>query len=133
MSKTYLATITFLTEDPGAHPEHPIYYPPGMNSPRPPGIWGGGNEGFPTPPMAPGGPPPHPAHPIPPNIWPDPLPPNGGGEPPDGEKPPSGELPQVLDWHTVWTEEYGWALIGVQQTGVAPSAVGGTLSGGRRK
>lgn len=52
--------------DPSAHPEHPIVLP------EPPlGIWGGGNEPFPTPPIyiqiPPGiieGPPPRPAHPI---------------------------------------------------------------------
>jgi hypothetical protein len=58
----------------------------GSGGGQPPGIWGGGNEGFPTHPIAPGGPPPgiwpspgHPAHPIapggqPPGFW--------GGKPP---------------------------------------------------
>lgn len=46
----------------GARPEHPIYYPPGIWGPtdprpgwglpgQPPGIWGGGNQPFPTPPI----------------------------------------------------------------------------------
>src|SRR4030095_10963989 len=44
------------------NPAHPIYHPPGVNVPvfpthpivpggLPPGIWGGGGEGFPTPPI----------------------------------------------------------------------------------
>jgi hypothetical protein len=54
---------------------------------QPPGIWGGGNEGFPTHPIAPGGPPPgiwpspgHPSHPIAPGGRP-PFPSQGPGFP----------------------------------------------------
>jgi hypothetical protein len=94
-------------------PAHPIA--PGG---RPPGIWGGGNEPFPTPPIviippdkpgdppiviwpgpgypahpiAPGGPPPHVEHPIPPMIWPQPP----GGGPPIGIDPGHPEHPIVL-------------------------------------
>lgn len=73
-------------------------------------------------PIAPGGEPPHVAHPIapggkPPSVWPSPghpahpivIPPDG---PPPGEQPPTGPLGK-LEWQTVWTEEYGWAVVGV--------------------
>jgi hypothetical protein len=60
----------------------------------PPGIWGGGNEGFPTHPIAPGGPPPgiwpgpgYPSHPIAPGGGPShPIvipPPTQPGQPPE--------------------------------------------------
>lgn len=109
----YLAVVTPLQNNgllvmpvnTAAHPEHPIVLPPANGGAHP------------EHPIAPGGNP-HPEHPIPPTIWPTPP----VGTPPDGEKPPTGELPQVLTWHTVWTEEYGWALVGVASTGVAPSA-----------
>lgn len=68
MPSRFLAWITPV--DTGAHPEHPIVIPPGT----PPGIWGGGNEPFPTPPIwieippgVGGGDPPKPSHPI---WWP---------------------------------------------------------------
>jgi hypothetical protein len=56
------------------HPTHPIYYPPG--------IWGGGNEGFPTPPIV---------IPEPPT---EPLP-----EPPKDR------------WHWHYDENLGWVLV----------------------
>ena len=57
--------------DSGAHPEHPIVYPPQQ---PPLGIWGGANEPFPTPPIVLPKPPSgdHVELPIyyPPVIWP---------------------------------------------------------------
>jgi hypothetical protein len=75
----------------------------------PPGIWGGGNVPMPTPPIAPGGPPPWVSHPIPPVVWPNPPgqgpgnPPGfWGGTPPNyidiggpGQQPPSGSPPGI--------------------------------------
>ena len=92
----------------GAHPEHPIA--PGG---PPLGIWGP-TDPRPTPPihMPPGSN-------QPPTIWgptdprPTPpivIPPDG---PPPGEQPPTGPV-GALEWHTVWTEQYGWAMVGVQ-------------------
>lgn len=57
-----------------AYPAHPIYIPGTPTHPiyYPPGIWGGGNEPFPTPPIViPPGSPGVPTHPIyyPPGIW----------------------------------------------------------------
>lgn len=81
----------------------------------------------------------HPAHPIPPNIWPDPIPkppgsppgfwgplpgfptppiqfPPGwvGGVPPGGggggDKPPQGPL---FDWKIAWSPDTGWIVVGV--------------------
>lgn len=81
----------------------PIYPPPdGGEEGRPPGIWGGSNEGFPTHPgplpptgIWPGG---HPEHPIvlPPTPPDFPNPPSGGIKPP----PPEG------GWG--FSPEYGW-------------------------
>lgn len=104
MSDAKLAWIKFVDVDAGAHPEHPIVIPPPGS---PPGIWGGGNQPFPTPPIVipepPGGgpplviwggpfDPPRPAHPI---VIP--LPPiDAGAHPehpivlPDPEQPPLG-------------------------------------------
>jgi hypothetical protein len=93
MPQTYLVVVEPIT--PGYPPPSvmpPIYYPPS----QPPGIWGGGNQPWPTPPIAPGGPPPgvwpqppgggHPAHPIAPGGHPShPIAPGGpgvGGQPP---------------------------------------------------
>lgn len=57
---------------------------------KPPGIWGGGNEPFPTPPIAnvPGAP----GYRPPVGIWPGPGDPDfpGGGKPPDIGPPPGG-------------------------------------------
>jgi hypothetical protein len=66
--------------DLGAHPEHPIAYPPLVWPP------------LPTHPIAPGGPPPHPAHPIhlPPGIW-------GGGNVPMPSPPIYIPVPQPPD------------------------------------
>lgn len=78
---------------------------------QPPGIWGGGNEGFPTPPIPiyPGG------TPNPPGIWGpnDPRPgwglPGGGGGPPT-ELPENPEEPKPPPpgggWG--WSPDYGW-------------------------
>jgi hypothetical protein len=72
--------------DMGAHPEHPIYYPvPIPPDVVPPGIWGGANEPFPTPPIyIPVQPPGHiwgganEPFPTPPIYIPVPRPPDGG-------------------------------------------------------
>jgi hypothetical protein len=99
--------------------------PPGGS---PPGIWGGGNEGFPTHPIAPGGPPPgiwpspgHPAHPIapggqPPGIW-------GGGNVPMPTPPiyfPPNSPPvdpptdtSRVEWKSGWTQDQGWVTVGI--------------------
>lgn len=107
---------------PGAHPEHPIVYPPEIWGPtdprpgyglpgRPPGTWGGAGEPFPTPPIV--IPPTQPGQP-PLVIWgpgdPRPTPPielPGGGNPPEG-----GEPVRLVEWHTAWTEETGWIVVG---------------------
>jgi hypothetical protein len=73
---------------PPVHPSHPIIIPPDAISPGvpshpiyiPPGIWGGGNEGFPTHPIAPGG--------APPGYW-------GGSAPWPGYATPPIYLPEV--------------------------------------
>lgn len=56
--------------------------PPGWGGGKPPGIWGGGNEGFPTPPIV------TPKPPIEP-------PPDGGDKPP----PEAGGWGYVADWN----------------------------------
>jgi hypothetical protein len=118
-------------------PAHPIVIPP---EDLPPGIWGGGNEPFPTPPIVipqpPGGGPPigiwpnpgHPAHPI---VIPLPpidakpehpivLPPPDSGLPVfpshpiviPPETPPDRE--PLIEWHAVWAgEDKGWVVVGV--------------------
>jgi hypothetical protein len=118
-------------------PAHPIVIPP---EEQPPGIWGGGNEPFPTPPIVipqpPGGGPPvgiwpnpgHPAHPI---VIPLPpidakpehpivLPPPDSGLPVfpshpiviPPETPPDRE--PLIEWHAVYAgEENGWVVVGV--------------------
>jgi hypothetical protein len=125
----FLAMITPLASS-DAHPEHPIA--PGG---PPPGIWP--SPGHPAHPIAPGGPPPgiwpspgYPAHPIviPPTkpdepplvIW------GGGNEPfptppielppDDGTAPPvGGDRVHIMEWHTAWTEQTGWMVVGVPQ------------------
>lgn len=80
----------------------------------PPGIWP--SPGYPAHPIAPGGPPPGiwpspgtPTHPI---YWPS-VPTHPIVLPPAGENPPEGSIPPVVEWHTLWTEQYGWVLVGV--------------------
>jgi len=116
----FLALITVLT-DPGGgapplgiwgptdpRPTPPIHMPPGA------GGGGGGDLGIwgPTDPR-----------PTPPIAWPplgmwgpnDPRPTNPIVIPPEappGEQPPTGPLGK-MSWHTVWTEDHGWAVIGV--------------------
>jgi hypothetical protein len=101
-------------------PTHPIA--PGG---PPPGIWGPPGP-WPTPPIAPGGPPPHPEHPIPPTVWPNPpaLPPLGIWGPTDPRPtppifipmPPAGGAPiepgTIVEWHTAWSPQTGWVVIG---------------------
>jgi hypothetical protein len=115
----FLAMITPLTapESPG-FPSHPIYFPPGV----------------PTHPIAPGGPPPHVTHPIPPTIWPDPLPPPAVALPPWWPGAPAHPIPPIVvhpgpiippgtsppttpvfEWHTGWSESTGWVVVGVPQ------------------
>jgi hypothetical protein len=101
------------------YPAHPIA--PGG---PPPGIWP--SPGVPTHPIAPGGPPPGiwpspgvPTHPIapggqPPGIW------GGGNEPfptppifiPPG-LPPVEQPEGPIDWHTAWSPNTGWIVVGV--------------------
>jgi hypothetical protein len=59
-------------------PTHPIA--PGG---KPPGIWGGGNEPFPTPPIF------------------------------IGPEVPAPEPPPVVEWHSAWSSESGWMTVGV--------------------
>jgi len=122
----FLALITVLSDGGGGspplgmwgptdpRPTNPISGPVFPGSSPPPGGGGGGpplgmwgpNDPRPTNPIS--GPvfPPagglHPEHPI--VIVPDP--------PPDAGEPPTGPIGAV-EWHTVWTEETGWAVIGV--------------------
>jgi hypothetical protein len=92
----------------GGVPTHPIVLPPGT----PPGV--------PAHPIAnpPGTGPSHPI--VPPGGYPHPehpivIPP--GATPPD--PPPTGPL-GALAWSTIWTEQTGWAVIGVP-TGPHPT------------
>lgn len=102
MDKPYLAVVTPLANggtltmpvNTTAHPEHPIFYPPGQKPPTDahpehPIYW---------PPVDA-----HPEHPI--VIPPD-------SEPPAGTDPPTGPLGKI-EWHTVWSEENGWMVVGV--------------------
>ena len=92
------------------HPAHPIVTPPptgGQPPSNPPGIWGGGNEPFPTPPIVI---PPIPKPPVdPPVIWPGPGPlPN-----PDHpiNKPPS-PAPPGYDWYLEYLPlRGGWVWV----------------------
>lgn len=72
-------------------PTPPINLPPGGGGGQPPGIWGGGNVPMPSPPIAnvPGAP---------------------GYEPPD--KPPEPIQPPI-EWKAVWTPSEGWVVVGV--------------------
>lgn len=65
-------------------PTPPIYFPPSGG--KPPGIWGGGNEPFPTPPIE-----------LPPNLPPD----------------TGGDNPKPIDWRVAWTPQTGWIVVGV--------------------
>jgi hypothetical protein len=89
--------LEFESAVPGV-PTHPIANPP-------PGIWG------PTDPR--------PSQPI---YWPslDPHPEHPIVLPPDGTTPPTGPLPRAIEWHTVWVQDVGWAVIGVP-TGAHPT------------
>jgi hypothetical protein len=83
---------------PPPHPSHPI--PPGVwPSPpggggggggggSPPGIWGGGNEPFPTPPIF-----------IPPGL------------------PPVDQPEGPIEWKTAWSPQTGWVVVGVPSEG----------------
>jgi hypothetical protein len=95
MPNRFLAWIVPVRGD--ARPEHPIVLPPPGES-DPPGIWGGGNEPFPTPPivippdaLAPG----VPTHPI---VLPPPIPTHPIVIPPGSisEDPPVPAHPIVL-------------------------------------
>lgn len=67
--------------------------PPGEG--KPPGIWGGGNEPFPTPPIH---------------------------LPPDRPKPPEPIQPPI-EWKAVWHPTEGWVVVGIP-TGPHPSPSG---------
>jgi hypothetical protein len=88
---------------PPPHVEHPIPptvwpRPPGRPGGKPPlGIWGGGNEPFPTPPIYIG---------------------------PPTEEPPKSE---IITWHSAWSEATGWIVVGVPEAPhPAPSQGGAT-------
>lgn len=103
---------------------------------EPPGIWGGGNEGFPTHPIAPGGRPPgiwgggNEPFPTPPIV----IPPEKPGDPPlviwgpndprptppielpgGGNPPPGGDRVKLIEWKTAWTPSTGWIVVGIPQ------------------
>jgi hypothetical protein len=69
------------------HPSHPIAPGGGGGGGggSPPGIWGGSNEPFPTPPIY------------------------------IGPPVPAPEPPPVLEWHSAWTPQTGWMTIAVPQ------------------
>jgi hypothetical protein len=116
---SYFATITYLEPEgpPGGVPTPPIHLPPGVwpTPPDRPGLPGvptppiyyppypGQGPGFPTHPIAPGGPPPEvwPQPPgRPPGVWPSP--PGGSGHPehpivlpPDPDAPPGTVWPPL--------------------------------------
>ena len=126
--------LNIVNVDPNAHPEHPIVLPPA----QPPGIWGGGNQPFPTPPIhipptqRPPGVPTHPIY-YPPGIWgganePFPTPPIYF--PPEGGKPPGTwggagepfptppiELPPGLPPTTGDDRPIDWKVAWTPQTG----------------
>jgi hypothetical protein len=87
----------------------PIHYPPSGGGGQPPGIWGGANEPFPTPPIyiqppgapIPPGAPPWVSHPIPPTVWPEP--------------PVEGVTPTMIEWKSGWSQATGWVVIGIPQ------------------
>ena len=120
VGKPFLALITPMS-DGGASVAHPIAPggpPPHVEHPIPPTVWPG-----PRPPGGNGGPPVHVEHPIPPTVWP--TPPDSGEAPPD-QKPPAGPIPLDMEWHTVWSAAFGWALVGVPQgPAPTPSNLGG--------
>lgn len=118
-----------------AHPAHPIVLPgyPAHPIVLPPWIWGGGNEPFPTPPIAL-----PPAGEKPPEIWgggnaPFPTPPIVIPNPPD-TKPPGGEtgspehpinLPPGPDtdkghWKHVFIPGVGWIWAWVPEAQMPP-------------
>jgi hypothetical protein len=70
-------------------PTHPIIIPPTQPGQPPLVIWGGGNVPMPTPPIH--------------------LPGSGGEE---GEPPAGGPPQRIIEWHTAWTEQTGWIVVG---------------------
>jgi len=122
VGKPFLATITPLTDPGGGQPPLGIW---GPTDPRPSNPISGpvfpGSPGY-QPPGGGGQPPGSPTFPIwgppgssfpggpgyPPVATQPPLP----EAPPPDETPPTGPL-EKMTWQTVWTEEYGWAVIGL--------------------
>lgn len=95
------ATLTGVGVGGGPVIPPPQQPPDGGGGGKPPGIWGGANEPFPTPPIAnvPGAP---------------------GYTPPD--KPPEPIQPPI-DWKVIWTPSEGWVVVGVPNVPhPAPSA-----------
>lgn len=103
----FQGTLAYSDRGPGGGP----IIPPDGGDGKPPHIWGGGNEPFPTPPIH--IPPGKPSVP-PPTIWP----PGPGIDtpehpivlPPDNPSIPNGTL---VTWKAVWTEDKGWFIVGV--------------------
>lgn len=124
--------------DPSQKPTHPIVIPP--DTAVPPEIWGGADEGFPTPPIqiphpplviwGPGDPRPQPPIELPPEAKPEPVPPGiwgGGGEgfptppiviPPD-QAPPKNFYVVYYD-----KEESEWKAISFVPGGKPPTTPG---------
>lgn len=89
----------------------PIIPPPGPSG-RPPGIWGGGNEPFPTPPIVL----PKPPQVPPPTVWP----PGPGIDVPEHPivlPPDSPNIPippgTLVTWTPIWTPGQGWQVVGI--------------------
>jgi hypothetical protein len=99
---------------PSGFPTNPIVLPPGTGGP-PLGFWGGVAPPWVSHPIAPGGPPPVPTHPIYIPVYPSqgpgfptqpivlPLPPNYPEPPPGGE-----EKPPPPDGGWGYHPQYGW-------------------------
>lgn len=98
---------------PGPWPSPPIHLPPGWASGNPPGIWGGGNQPFPTPPIA--GLPGLPGY-FPPLILPNP--PNTGGGPAQPIAPI--ETPGGI-FVVYWSPVFGWVLVPAAGPGGVPT------------
>jgi hypothetical protein len=52
---------------------------------------------------------PHPEHPIPPTVWPNP--PGQPGQPPEGGG--EGDRQKLIEWKAAWSPQTGWIVVGV--------------------